>query len=219
MHVASDARRQLTEEKGNAPVLSRAALLAATGCLPSARRRKDAPPAADPKAVDAHPANSGLVEVADRAARSARAGSAPKTHRDAPSFGTARRARQALGARASSSSSSTNAEDMVGAGGATPMPSSAATTWSATSACSPPRKAALGRRVCRRASKPVSASRRSRSPGITVTNMRAVAGPVMAEHTHRADVRAVALAAGVGGPPGDAAKAGTATSPARSRSR
>ena len=40
-------------------------------------------------------------------------------------------------------------------------------------------------------------------PGLVVTNMRAVAGPVMAEHTIALDVRAVALAAGVDRPAGD----------------
>ncbi len=39
-------------------------------------------------------------------------------------------------------------------------------------------------------------------PGITVTNMRAVAGPVMAEHSIALHVRAVAFAAGIDRPPG-----------------
>ena len=40
-------------------------------------------------------------------------------------------------------------------------------------------------------------------PGVVVTNMRAVAGPVMAEHTIALAYRAVAQPAGVGRPAGD----------------
>ena len=45
-------------------------------------------------------------------------------------------------------------------------------------------------------------------PGVVVTNMRAVAGPGHGRAHHRADVRAVALTAGVDRPAGDAARAG-----------
>ena len=96
-----------------------------------------------------------------------------------------------------------DADEMLTRKRRTPTRSSAATTWSATTACSPRRSECAGLRCMSAGVEACLGKPALEKPGLTVTNMRAVAGPVMAEHTIALMFALSRSLAGVGGPAGD----------------